>query len=178
MLEKVKYNIKKNAQAKSIRISIYEDARVGVTAPRWVPKKMIEKFIEQKKDWIEKSLQAFGENKKEIKTKGSRSEFERYKKRAKQLAVKKAREINKVYNFKYNRITIRFVQTRWGSCSSQGNLNFSYRLVFLPEHLIDYLVAHELSHLQEMNHSIRFWRLVEKAVPDYKKCELELKKFK
>jgi predicted metal-dependent hydrolase len=55
------------------------------------------------------------------------------------------------------RISIRDQQTRWGSCSASGNLNFSWRLILAPEHVLDYVVAHEVAHLAEMNHGKRFW---------------------
>lgn len=83
---------------------------------------------------------------------------------------------NKVYGFKYGRVTIRNVKTRWGSCSKKGNLNFNYRIVFLPKELADYLVVHELCHLGEFNHSQKFWDLVAKAQPNYKKLRKELRK--
>lgn len=59
------------------------------------------------------------------------------------------------------RITIRDQRTRWGSCSYSGNLNFSWRLIMAPEHVLDYVVAHEVAHLRELNHGERFWSLVE-----------------
>ena len=61
----------------------------------------------------------------------------------------------------YGRLTIRDTKSRWGSCSSKGNLNFSWRVVMAPAYVLDYLVAHEVAHLAEMNHSMRFWRIVE-----------------
>lgn len=59
------------------------------------------------------------------------------------------------------RISIRDQQSRWGSCSSEGNLNFSWRLILAPRDVLDYVVAHEVAHLQEMNHSAAFWSLVD-----------------
>jgi len=73
-------------------------------------------------------------------------------------------------------VKIRDQSSRWGSCSWKGNLNFSYKLVLLPEHLADYVVVHELCHLREMNHSPRFWALVSQTVPDYRAKRRELKK--
>ncbi|HEY3911341.1 MAG TPA: SprT family zinc-dependent metalloprotease [Stellaceae bacterium] len=64
------------------------------------------------------------------------------------------------------RVSVRDTRSRWGSCSSSGNLSFSWRLIFAPEPVIDYVVAHEVAHLAEMNHGPRFWRLVESLMPD------------
>jgi predicted metal-dependent hydrolase len=64
------------------------------------------------------------------------------------------------------RVTVRDTKSRWGSCSSTGNLSFSWRLVFAPEDVVDYVVAHEVAHLAEMNHGPRFWKLVRSLAPD------------
>ena len=80
-------------------------------------------------------------------------------------------ERGKVYaarnHFEYRRIKITQAQTRWGSCSSSGNLNFSWRLVMAPLQVIDYVVVHELVHLHEKNHSQRFWDRVKTILPGY-----------
>lgn len=81
---------------------------------------------------------------------------------------------NQFYGFDYNRIAIRNQRTCWGSCSSNNNLNFSYKLLFLPERLFDYIIVHELCHLEEFNHSQSFWDLVGETLPDYKKLREEL----
>lgn len=83
---------------------------------------------------------------------------------------------NKFYNFEINRVTIRNQSTRWGSCSSKGNLNFNYKIIYLRPKLADYLIVHELCHLKELNHSKRFWTLVEKTIPDYVKINKELRR--
>jgi len=81
---------------------------------------------------------------------------------------------NNFYNFEINRIAIRNQRTCWGSCSEHKNLNFNYRLLFLPEHLSDYVVVHELCHLGELNHSKEFWALVEQTLPNYMETKKEL----
>ena len=67
-----------------------------------------------------------------------------------------------------NRISIKEQKTRWGSCSLKGNLNFNWKLVLMPERIMDYVVVHELAHRKQMNHSPAFWREVELILPDYK----------
>jgi len=74
------------------------------------------------------------------------------------------------------RVGVRDPKSRWGSCSSKGALSFSWRLVFAPEAVIDYVVAHEVAHLVEMNHGPRFWRLVASLVPDVDKSRAWLKR--
>jgi predicted metal-dependent hydrolase len=75
----------------------------------------------------------------------------------------------------YESLVIKDQKTRWGSCSSKGNLNFSWRLILAPKSVLDYVVVHELAHLREMNHSSRFWRIVEEYYGEYKAAERWLK---
>ena len=83
---------------------------------------------------------------------------------------------NNFYNFKINRIAIKNQTTRWGSCSSKGNLNFNYKIIYLRPALADYLIVHELCHLGELNHSKNFWALVSKTIPDYIEVNKELRR--
>lgn len=97
---------------------------------------------------------------------------------ARQLVESRLPELNKTYGFRYARVSIRSQRARWGSASSRGNLSFNYRIVYLPLELQDLIIAHELCHLREMNHSPAFWALVEKAVPDYKRLRRELRRYR
>lgn len=76
---------------------------------------------------------------------------------------------------KVNRVTIKDVQTRWGSCSIQGNLNYNWRLVFAPDIILEYVCAHEVAHLVHMNHSTAFWAVVETLYPDHREARQWLK---
>ncbi|HEU0025560.1 MAG TPA: SprT family zinc-dependent metalloprotease [Ktedonobacterales bacterium] len=72
------------------------------------------------------------------------------------------------YNLSWASVAIKAQKTRWGSCSRRGNLNFNWRLLLAPPAILDYVVIHELCHLQEHNHAAAFWALVERACPDYR----------
>lgn len=104
----------------------------------------------------------------------SSPQYLRHKEEARSLVKERLEHFNAFYKFKYNRVAIKNHKRRWGSCSSKGNLNFNYRIVFLPPHLADYLVVHELCHLGEFNHSPRFWALVGKTISDWEKRRKEL----
>jgi predicted metal-dependent hydrolase len=88
---------------------------------------------------------------------------------------KYALEISELLQVKFRKISIKDTKTRWGSCTRDGNLSFSWRLVFAPEFVVRYLIVHELCHLLEMNHSQRFWKLVGGLCPDYKRANTWLK---
>jgi predicted metal-dependent hydrolase len=111
-----------------------------------------------------------------IKSKESKAEYLKYKDQAKIFVINKVAELNKNYGYKINRIIIRNQKTRWGSCSKNGNMNFNYKIVLLPEKLAEYIIVHEICHLGEFNHSANFWNLVAQTVPDYKEKRKELHK--
>lgn len=90
-----------------------------------------------------------------------------YRKQAYQVLIGRVQAYASKHGFQYKRIKITSARTRWGSCTSQGTLSFSWRLVMAPVPAIDYVVIHELVHLQIKNHSKKFWDRVEAIMPDY-----------
>jgi predicted metal-dependent hydrolase len=94
---------------------------------------------------------------------------------ARKLVLAKLDYFNQFYGFKWQRVAIRNQRRCWGSCSALKNLNFNYKIQFLPPQLQDYIIVHELCHLQELNHGQSFWTLVERVIPDYKQKVLELR---
>ena len=98
-----------------------------------------------------------------------------YKEQTRKVIHEKLQYWNQFYNLEYKRVAIRNQRRSWGSCTSLKNLNFSYRILFLPPLLQDYIVVHELCHLQELNHSQSFWQLVSQQIPEYKTCIAQLR---
>lgn len=168
------YTLQRKRGMKSVRLSIKKNGTVFVSAPYLVSKKRIEQFLLEKTDWIVEKIALMKKQNEQAPRYGS---YATHAKRAKKLLKERVELINKHYSFSYNRISIKQHETRWGSCSKKGNLNFNYRLFFLPLELVDYVVAHELSHLKEMNHSKNFWNLVAQTIPDYRQRRLALKNY-
>ena len=107
--------------------------------------------------------------------KNTKEAYLKHRDDALKIAIAKANHFNNLYNFQFKKISIRNQKTRWGSCSKAGNLNFNFKIIFLPSHISDYIVIHELCHLKEMNHSKKFWNLVEKLLPNYLEIKKELR---
>ncbi len=167
------------SKRKTISIEITSDARVVVRAPMRASVKDINRFIGEKADWIEKHLIKIEERQKELLDNPpkelTKQEIKLLVTKAKRVIPVKVREYSEILGVDYGRITIRMQKSRWGSCSSKGNLNFNCLLMRTPDEIIDYVVVHELCHLKEMNHSPRFWAEVEKVIPDYKERRKWLK---
>ena len=106
----------------------------------------------------------------------TRKHYLKHKEAARALVHERAAYFADAHGFSYKRIAIRNTRRSWGSCSEHGNLNFNYKIVFLPRALADYLIVHELCHLREFNHSPAFWAHVEAIIPDHKEKRRLLKK--
>lgn len=100
-----------------------------------------------------------------------------YRKQAAKIIIKRVKLLIKQYQLSVGAIRITSARTRWGSCSPKNNLSFSRRLVMTPLEVIDYVVVHELAHTIHHNHSKRFWKLVEKWMPDYKERRKQLRMY-
>ena len=97
------------------------------------------------------------------------------KKVAEEIIKKWVHHFASLYNVKVERVSIRNQKTRWGSCSKHGNLNFNYKLIYLPQDQKSYVIVHELCHLIEFNHSRRFWVQVEHTIPKHKEIRRKLR---
>ena len=168
--------VKKSARARRLRVAVYCDASVVVTAPIDLGENKIEKFLKQKASWVLDKLDYFLRLGKTVRASGGKRDYKKYREQAREFVQAKVEKINKLYKFSFEKISIKNHKTRWGSCSKKRNLNFNYKIIFLPERLAEYIVAHELCHLKEFSHSQKFWNLVALSMPDPRKYVKELQK--
>ncbi len=101
-------------------------------------------------------------------------QYQKYKAQARVVTHARLAFYNAFYQLPLRKVFIKSLKSRWGSCSERGNLNFNYLLLFLPPAVQDYVIVHELCHLQEFNHSPAFWALVAKTIPNYRELRAQL----
>jgi predicted metal-dependent hydrolase len=175
---KIQYQLNLRKGSRTIRLSVYPDGRVLVSAPKRAGIRGVESFVTSKAEWILEKLKNIENNPPKFSLKGPEKEFQQLKSKALIIAEERVRYFAAVYGLKYRKISIRNTRTRWGSCSLGGNLSFNYKIVLLPEHLRDYVIVHELCHLKEFNHGKGFWDLVGVTIPNYRENIKELKSIK
>ena len=157
---------------KTVAIQVNSDLTVTIRVPEQATKRDVQRILKEKENWIQKHLEdikrekaAFDESGAEQLTKDEINELAN---RALKHIPERVAYFSKIIGVDYGGITIRNQKTRWGSCSSKGNLNFNCLLMLMPAEVIDYVVVHEQCHRKEMNHSKAFWSEVAKVIPDYK----------
>lgn len=155
---------------KTLSIEIDGEGRILVRAPKQYSQTRVEQFLKEKSSWIEAKV-ALQEEKRRKKAHApvlSEREKTLYREKAREVLNERASYYAAIMNVDYGRVAIREQKTRWGSCSAIGNLNFNWKLIMMPPGVLDYVVVHELAHRKEMNHSKRFWDVVEEVIPDYR----------
>ncbi|MBQ8029674.1 MAG: DUF45 domain-containing protein [Clostridia bacterium] len=171
------FNINKDVKVNIIRsdrktLSIQlKTGEIIARAPLHMKDEEIYSFIESKKSWVEKNLAKIEEREKAISDVQpfTQEEINALAEKAKTIIPERVKYYAPKIGVTYNRITIRCQRTRWGSCSSKGNLNFNCLLVLFPIEVIDSVVVHELCHRKHMNHSLQFYAEIERVFPEYKR---------
>lgn len=163
------------SKRRSMAIQIRTDGSVVVRVPMHASDRAIKRFVSAHARWIADNRgQMFERRKKLADNPYDIPAWESLSAADKKIAKQKIMEHVDYYarrmEIDYGSISMRNQKSRWGSCSSKGNLNFNYRLAYLPEELLDYVVVHELAHRRRMDHSAAFWEEVETYYPAYKKC--------
>ena len=161
------------SRRKTIAIQVNSDLSVTVRAPYGVTEKYIEGFLNKNEAWISKQMNEIKVKKKSVESGNVENvtldKIKALADQALEIIPTRVEYFAKIIGVTYGNITIRNQKTRWGSCSSKGNLNFNCLLMLAPPKVLDYVVVHELCHRKQMNHSKAFWAEVENGFPDYKK---------
>ena len=158
------------SRRKTIGIQV-KGERVIVHAPLRSAGEVINRFVSENETWIQKQLAKNAALQRRAEAQGilSEGDINALTEKAKQILPARVAYYAKKIGVTYGRITIRRQQTKWGSCSSKGNLNFNCLIMLAPIEVIDSIIVHELCHRKEMNHSDRFYAEVYKAYPTYDK---------
>ena len=159
---------------KTIALQITDGGEIVVRAPRRLPEKNVREFVESKRDWLQKHLAA--RSAQPALPPFTAGELHAMAERLIAVLPERLAHFAPLVGVTYGRVTVRNQHTRWGSCSSDGNLNFNCLLALVPEPVRDYVIVHELCHRKEMNHSPAFWAEVARVLPDYRTHREWLKK--
>jgi len=161
------------SKRRTAAIEISRQGEILVRCPLSMPDDAIEDLVNSHRLWIEKHLALVPPTEQQQKL--SPEELEALGKKAVTVFPERVAHFAEIMGVSYSRITIRTQRTKWGSCSSKGNLNFNVLLMLAPPEVLDYIVVHELCHRKELNHSPKFWAEVEKVMPRYRDQEAWLK---
>ena len=158
---------------KTIALQILPDGSVVVRCPYRTSEESIRRFVEAKTPWLRKHLESHEQS--PAPEPFSPETLHKLGQQAADYIPGRVALFAPLLGVTYRNITIRCQRSRWGSCSSQGNLNFNCLLMLVPKDVLDYVVVHELCHRKQMNHSAAFWAEVEKMVPNWKQHRKWLK---
>lgn len=150
---------------KSASIRVCPDGSVEVRCPKWMPEDQIREMVRKHQDWIRTHVEKVERQPKLPPF--TMEEVERMADEALRRIPPRVEHYARLMGVTVGRVTIRNQLTKWGSCSSKGNLNFNCVLVLAPAEVLDYVVVHELSHRKHMDHSPAFWAEVARWIPDY-----------
>lgn len=170
----MEFTLRASRRTKRVRLLVRPGGAIVVSGPRWLSMNRARRLLQEHTTWISAATARM----RTVHSRhlaGSPAEYERLKDQAQAFIEARLRVLNRSYGCTWQRVTVRNQRTRWGSCSRGGHLSFHYRLLMLPLPLADYVLAHELSHLIEMNHSKAFWNCVARTVPEYRSCRAALR---
>lgn len=165
-IEGINFKFKKNALSKCVRISLKARDSVLVTMPRHTSFKFARNFALENFSEIKDALKNLSPALKNDSLR--RENIERLRREAKEYLPKRLDELAKQFGYKYCKVSIKYMRTRWGSCSFRNNINLNLSLMELEEKLIDYVLLHELVHTVEKNHGEGFWARMHLHMSDAK----------
>lgn len=167
----IEYELRRTKR-RTLSMEINREAKLIVHAPLHMPLAQIESFVFSHTKWIEEKQE---KAKAKITPELTDAEVAALKEKAREVLSEKTAYYAAKMGVTYSRVGITSAKTRFGSCSKNGNINYSWRLMLYPPAAWDYVVVHELCHITHFDHSPSFWKAVEKSLPDYKERKSLLK---
>ena len=165
--------VRKTAFSSSVRFSVSTSGRLQMSVPRFTKAFLLKRFLESNRKQIREKLPL-----KDPATQRARDAKKKLlTKRAKEYLPYRLDYYAKLYGYSYDKLRFSHANTRWGSCSSNRTISLNIGLMQIPEPLRDYVIIHELAHLNHMNHSQVFWAEVAAHDPRYKEHRKKLKMF-
>jgi predicted metal-dependent hydrolase len=149
----LKIAYRRSKRARNLRITIDPTPAITVTVPANLSLKYAEEFVQSKQAWIQKHLCKIREKGQPTQPDLSQDELNE----AQDELFSRLDYFSREHDLPYNRAAFRCQKTKWGSCSSQNNISLNINIAFLPAHLQDYILLHELCHIRHKNHSRDFW---------------------
>ncbi len=165
----------RNRASRTVSLSISSHG-LRVTCPRWVPLRDVLGFVRQRKPWIEEQAESIARKGAGLLERGINYDAIDPRE-ARLLLVTRLRDLAKLHDFSWRRISIRNQRARWGSCSVKGDISLNRKLAALPEELRDYVILHELLHTRIRDHSSHFWDELALLVEDYRRLRAELRQY-
>jgi len=160
----------RHPRARRYIVSVRHDGSVRVTIPRGGSKREAREFAEDQRGWIERQRLRM-EARRAVVPPGADPDVERTERaRAARELPERLFDLARAHGLVVSRVSVRNQRWRWGSCSKGGHICLNWRLVRMPAWVRDYVMIHELMHLKRLDHSPRFWKLVEAACPDYQRA--------
>ena len=164
-------------RARRISMTVKLDGQAVLTVPFGATESAIARFIEESRAWLERQTARLSRYKHDVFLSRSRREYLARRKEARALVYAALEKLGPKYGYSWGRVSIKNLLRNWGSCSERKNLNFNFKLVYVPPRIAEYVVFHELCHLEAFDHSPRFWALVAREFPDHLTLRREMKKY-
>jgi predicted metal-dependent hydrolase len=164
----------RRARRLNVSVRLFKGVRVAV--PRRTSLKTAKEFVSSKTSWIRKHLDNMNQMEHDheaLSKKAARID----QAEAKQRIVERLQELGKLHGFVYNKVFVRNLRSRWGSCSHKNNLSLNMKLIVLPKEILDYVILHELVHTRIRNHGNAFWKALDILVGDARALDLRLKPY-
>jgi predicted metal-dependent hydrolase len=156
------YYFVRHRRARRYLLRVDPDGRVRVTIPRGGSRREADAFAQRNRAWVEAQVSR-------VRPPALAPEAQRvWRARAKAVLPGRLYELADRHGLAVTAVSIRGQKTRWGSCGRNGRISLNWRLMLMPDWVRDYVLVHELMHLRRLDHSPKFWRLVEAACPDYR----------